>query len=186
MSVEAPVVTTAERAEMERANRAWLERALLANETVLETGPYEAHVGFSNVCNMSCIMCWNGANPPAQRMDPRTMERFAEQIAPLLSIITPYNGSEPLIVTWDETRRICERYGIELCLTTNVQFLDERKFEELEGITETLFLSVDSHIPEVFELIRPRSRPARVFANLRTTAALARNVPFTCSTRSWG
>jgi len=180
MSVESPVVTKAERCSLERSGRAWLERALVANEVVLETGPYEAHVGFSNVCNMSCIMCWNGANPPAQRMDPRTMQRFADQVAPLLSIITPYNGSEPLIVTWDETRAICERYAIELCLTTNVQFLDERKFEQLEGITETLFLSIDSHIPEVFELIRPRSRPGRVFANLRTTAALARERGLEC------
>ena len=40
-------------------------------------------------------------------------------------------------------------------LTTNVQFLDEQKFDEAKDITETLFLSIDSHIPEVFEKIRP-------------------------------
>jgi radical SAM protein with 4Fe4S-binding SPASM domain len=179
VSVE-QIVTAAERKELERSSRDRLEDALLAGETVLTTGPYEAHVGFSNVCNMSCIMCWNGENPPAQRLAPATIARFAEQVAPLLSIITPYNGSEPLIVTWDETQRMCERYSIELCLTTNAQFLDEDKFAELEKITETLFLSIDSHVPELFELIRPRSRPDRVFANLDTTAVLARERGLEC------
>jgi radical SAM protein with 4Fe4S-binding SPASM domain len=180
VSADPPIITPVEREELERWTRTRLERALLKNELVLETGPYEAHVGFSNVCNMSCIMCWNGANPPAQRMDPAALERFAEQVAPSLSIITPYDGSEPLIVTWDETRRVCERYSIELCLTTNGQFLDERKFDELAGITETLFVSIDSHVPELFELIRPRSRPARVFANLRAAAGLARERGLEC------
>jgi radical SAM protein with 4Fe4S-binding SPASM domain len=178
--VISPVVTPAQREALERSSREWLGRALVDNELVLETGPYEAHVGFSNVCNMSCIMCWNGANPPAQKMDARLIARFAEQVGPLLSIITPYNGSEPLIVTWNEARAICEQYSIDLCLTTNTQFLDEQKFRELEGITETLFLSIDSHVREVFELIRPRSKPDRVFANLRSTATLARACGLEC------
>ena len=59
-------------------------------------------------------------------------------------------------------------------LTTNVQFLDEEKFERAKDITETLFLSIDSHIPEVFEKIRPGSKPDKVFENLRAGGAAAR------------
>ena len=66
----------AERERIEREAMQERERALLANELVLETGPYEAHVGFSNVCNMSCIMCWDGANPPARKMSPDVLERL--------------------------------------------------------------------------------------------------------------
>ena len=56
---------------------------------------------------------------------------------------------------------MCERHSIELRLTTNVQFLDERSSRSCRDITETLFLSIDSHIPELFEKIRPGSKPGR-------------------------
>jgi radical SAM protein with 4Fe4S-binding SPASM domain len=118
-------------------------------------------------------MCWNGANPPARKMDAELVRRIEQQIAPSLSVLTPYDASEPLIAGWDITRRIAETYSIDLSLTTNGQFLDEETFMELEGITEALFLSLDSHIPEVYEKIRPRSKPDRVLANLKTAVALA-------------
>ena len=52
---------------------------------------------------------------------------------------------------------VAGRHGIKLSLTTNAQFLDEAKFFELKDITETLYLSIDSHIPEVFAQTRPPS-----------------------------
>ena len=174
------VITVEERERIERDALRERERALLANDVIIRPGPYEAHVGFSNVCNMSCIMCWNGANPPPRKMSPDLLERIAEQVAPSLSTITPYDGSEPLIVSWDETRSMCERFSIDLTLTTNTQFLDARRFAELKDITETLFLSIDSHIPEVFEKIRPGSRPDAVFENLRATARSAQRAGLEC------
>jgi len=41
-------------------------------------------------------------------------------------------------------------------------------------------LSIDSHIPEVFELIRPGGNVEKVFANLKTTAKLAREHRIEC------
>jgi radical SAM protein with 4Fe4S-binding SPASM domain len=169
-----------ERTRIEQRNRALLERELLAHEVVFESRPYEAHVQFSNFCNMSCVMCWDGENPPLERMSPEILAKVAEQVAPHLSLITPHGGSEPLALTWDETRGLCSEWGVDLCLTTNVQFLDEQKFRELREITETLALSVDSHIPELFAKIRPNSRPDEVFENLATTARLARETGLEC------
>jgi sulfatase maturation enzyme AslB (radical SAM superfamily) len=158
---EAVLTTRAEREARELRYRALLEHALLEGHTILESGPYEAHVGFSNVCNMSCIMCWDGANPPPRKMSPELVTRLSTEVAPALSVITPYNGSEPLIVSWEETRRMCEEHSIELNLTSNLQFLDAERFAELRDITETLFVSIDSHIPEVFARIRPGAKPCR-------------------------
>jgi radical SAM protein with 4Fe4S-binding SPASM domain len=172
--------TPAEREARELRDRALLERSLLEGRTVLETGPYEAHVGFSNVCNMSCIMCWDGSNPPPRKMTPELIAALRADVAPWLSVITPYNGSEPLIVSWEETRRVCEEHSVELSLTTNLQFLDAKRFGELRDITETLFVSVDSHVAEVFAKIRPGAKPAGIYANLRTTARLARECGLEC------
>jgi radical SAM protein with 4Fe4S-binding SPASM domain len=119
-------------------------------------------------------MCYDGWKPPARKMSTEILDKVANEIAPSLSIVIPYGGSEPLIVTWDTARDMARDYSIDLRLTTNVQFLDEEKFEELKDITETLYLSIDSHYPELFETIRPWSKPKKVFENLERTAVLAR------------
>jgi radical SAM protein with 4Fe4S-binding SPASM domain len=176
----APKVTRDERKRIERRNRSLLQRELFAKRFSFESRPYEAHVQFSNFCNMACVMCKPEGNPPLERMPPELLERFGEQVARDLSVITPHGGSEPLTVGWDETRRLAEEYNVLLELTTNVQLLDERRFEELKDITEGLRLSIDSHIPEVFASIRPGSKPEMVFRNLATTARLAREHRLEC------
>jgi radical SAM protein with 4Fe4S-binding SPASM domain len=113
-------------------------------------------------------------------MSAEILARVREEVAPFLSVVIPYGGSEPLIATWDQARDMAVDYGIELRLTTNVQFLDEQKFDELKDISEALFLSIDSHIPELFEEIRPGSRPEKVFANLPVAARLANEHGLEC------
>ena len=93
--------------------------------------------------------------PAPEKMAPLVLEKVGTQIATDLSVITPYEGSEPLILSWDETRAMAERYSVQLALTTNMQFLDEQKFYELKDVVEMVVMSIDSHLPEVFEKIRP-------------------------------
>src|SRR6185503_16733752 len=93
-----------QRLQVELPNRALLERDLLDQRVVFESRPYEAHIQYSNVCNMSCIMCYDGWHPPVTKMPAELLERVREQLAPFLSVVIPYGGSEPLIVTWDQAR----------------------------------------------------------------------------------
>jgi radical SAM protein with 4Fe4S-binding SPASM domain len=167
------IITLDERLEIERHNRLLLEQELLDKRLEFESRPYEAHIQYSNFCNMSCVMCYDGANPPTQKMTSDLLTKIREQLAPSLSVVIPYDGSEPLLLTWDEARDMAEEYSIDLRITTNVQFLDEQRFDELKDITETLFFSIDSHNPEIFEKIRPGSKPDQVFENLSTAARLS-------------
>jgi radical SAM protein with 4Fe4S-binding SPASM domain len=173
-------ISERQRVEIEQRNRVLLEEDLLAKRFVFRSRPYEAHIQFSNVCNMSCIMCYDGWVPPTRKMSPDIYEKLVTELAPHLSIVIPYGGSEPLIVTWDQAREVTEQHSILLRLTTNVQFLDEEKFEEAKDITETLFLSIDSHLPETFEKIRPGSKPEKVFANLPVAARLSKENGLEC------
>ena len=61
-----PRVTWEERNAVAFRNRALLDRDLREKRLVFESRPYEAHVQFSNFCNMSCVMCLDGNNPPLQ------------------------------------------------------------------------------------------------------------------------
>jgi sulfatase maturation enzyme AslB (radical SAM superfamily) len=101
-----PRITWDTRERVAKENRAKLDAELLAKRLTFESRPYHAHVQFSNFCNMSCVMCWDGGNPPLEKMSPQVLEKLATQVAPSLSVITPHDGSEPLLVSWDETRRI--------------------------------------------------------------------------------
>ncbi len=179
-STGAPAIGRDERIRIELHNRALLERDLLDKRLDFRSRPYEAHIQYSNVCNMSCIMCYDGWHPPVRKMSSEILARVREEVAPFLSVVIPYGGSEPLIATWDQARDMAVDYSIELRLTTNVQFLDEQKFDELKDISEALFLSIDSHIPELFEAIRPGSRPEKVFANLPVAARLANEHGLEC------
>ena len=71
-----------------------------------------------------------------------------------------------------QARDLAEQYSIELRITTNVQFLDAKMFDELKDITEALFLSIDSHNKEIFDKIRPGGKPDVIFENLETAAQL--------------
>src|SRR5688500_1220993 len=79
-------------------NRALLRDELLQKRLTLSSRPSRAHVQFSTFCNMSCVMCWDGRNPPLKKMAPAVLGRLREQIAPGLSVITPHDGNEPLLV----------------------------------------------------------------------------------------
>jgi radical SAM protein with 4Fe4S-binding SPASM domain len=174
------VITLEERLQIERQNRLLLEEELLDKRLEFRSRPYEAHIQYSNFCNMSCVMCYNGEHPPVARMSPELLAKVREELAPHLSVVIPYDGSEPLLLTWDEAREMAEQYSIDLRITTNVQFLDEQKFHELKDITETLFLSIDSHNREIFERIRPGSNPDKVFENLASAARLSREHGVEC------
>src|SRR2546430_2577075 len=107
-------------------------------------------------------------------MSPEILRKVGEQIAPSVSVVIPFDGSEPLIVAWDEARKMAQEYSFEFSLTTNAQFLDEQKFFELKDITREMLVSIDTHYPELFEKIRPGSQPEKVFENLPRAAALCR------------
>lgn len=153
---------------------------LLNNQTRYSANPYEAHIQFSNFCNMSCIMCWDGRNPPTEKTSDELLQIIGDQVASKLSVITPYSGSEPLVLSWNETREMANKNSNLLCITTNVQYLDEDLFAELKDITETLLLSIDSHIPEIMQIIRPGGNMTKVYENLKTTARLCKQHEIEC------
>ena len=153
-----------------------LERALLEGEVVFESGPYEAHVGFSNVCNMSCIMCWDGANPPPRKMSPELIARLCgRRSRRALSVITPYNGSEPLIVSWEETRAHV-RAAQHRAEPHDQRSVPRRRAGSRSCATSPRRCSSRSTAtsPRCSRRSARAPSPRGIYENLRTTAALAR------------
>jgi radical SAM protein with 4Fe4S-binding SPASM domain len=167
-----PTIGWRERERIAERNRALLWMELISGRLEFESRPNEAQVQFSNFCNMSCIMCYDGGNPPLVAMKPHVLGRLATQIAPDLSLIVPHDASEPLLVTWQETLRLAKENSVRLALTTNGQFFDEQAFLEAKDVLDMVALSIDSHVPEIYAKIRTGSKPDAVFENLATIARL--------------
>jgi radical SAM protein with 4Fe4S-binding SPASM domain len=161
-----------EKRRLEDENRARLEADLWNGSLSFASRPRIVDVQFSNFCNMACIMCYPYGNPPLQKLPEPVLEKLARDVFPIASVLIPFAGSEPLILTWDLTRRLAQLFGLELDIVTNVQFLDERKFAELEPLVTSIRVSIDSHLRDVYEKIRLKSKPDQVFANLATAARL--------------
>ena len=172
-----PTTTPISREEKERLlreNREALDRDMWNQALTFESMPRAVDLQLSNFCNMSCTMCYDGDNPPLEKLDEEIATSIGEEILPTASVITPFAGSEPLILTWDMTLGFAERYRVELDLITNAQFLDDEKFRQLEPHVTKLTFSVDSHMRDVYERIRLRSRPDKVFENIPRAAELCR------------
>ena len=174
-------ISMEEKHGIEKRNKQILEKELWDKKLSFTPRPYLAHVQFSNFCNMSCIMCWNGANPRTKKLSPELVEKLAQELGPEVSVIEPYSGSEPLALTWKETLRIAKQYGVLLLMTTNAQFLTEERFNELKDFTETLYLSIDSHIPYVYEKIRLRAKTDAVFQHIGPAIKLAKQHRLECT-----
>jgi len=157
------------------ANLAALEEDLWSERLVFRSRPRTADVQFSNYCNMACTMCYPDGNPPLQVMPEPLLRQLARDLFPDLAVVEPFVGSEPLVFTWELTRRVAERFAIQLEIVTNAQFLDEPRFRELEPLVSGIRLSVDSHLPDVYAKIRLKSRPDVVFRNLAGAARLCRD-----------
>jgi MoaA/NifB/PqqE/SkfB family radical SAM enzyme len=166
--------------QAERENWTRLQGDLLEQRLVFEGRPFEAYVQFSTFCNMSCIMCHGDRKPPVERIRPDVLERFRHQVVPTLSLLNPHGGSEPLALGWDDVVEVVHEGGIGLCINTNVQLLDDRRFRQMSVHLDWLRLSVDSHIPELLERIRPGARTEQILGNLGRVARLCREQGIDC------
>lgn len=166
--------------ERELANRAAMLEDLSRGRLIVRSRPDEAHVQFSTHCNMSCVMCWNGHNPPIRDMSPELLERLGEQLGDALAVLIPHDGSEPTARMWSEACDFARRHGLRMHLTTNVQGLSEPRLRDALDVVHSLDLSVDSHRPDVLERIRPGARTRSILRNLPRILAVADEAGIEC------
>ena len=166
-----PALTREAKHALVTANREALERDLFEGRLVYESKPRTVEWQFSNFCNMSCIMCYDGNNPPMKKMPSLIVERLARELLPTAAIVQPFYGSEPLVVTWDLSRDLATEYRLQLDIVTNLQYLDEAKFKELEPHVSAIIFSIDSHIEGIYSRIRLRAKTDQVFRNLQGISA---------------
>lgn len=127
----------------------------------------------NNVCNLRCVMCAQADGLPLMAMAPEEARRFLEQVLPSACNVTPSAISEPFLGNMDLMVELCRKHEVFLTIYTNGTVLDARRFRAMADRIAKLYVSFDSHVPEVFERIRVRAKFDAVVRHIREILPVA-------------
>ena len=133
----------------------------------------------NNVCNLRCIMCGQADGVPVVAMPKTKSTELLDMVGPTITLWTPTALSEPLV---NDIRFVVEqarKHEIWLNVYTNAMLLTAERFEAMADRLFQLYISIDSHVKEVFETLRARAKLDTVVANIKAVLPLAkaRSVP---------
>lgn len=134
----------------------------------------------NNVCNLRCIMCGQSDEEhwPLHTMPKERAAEILDELLPHASVLTPSDISEPMLNNIRLLVEKCREHDAYLNFNTNATLMTGARIRELADRVHHLFISIDSHIPEVFERIRVRAEFATVVRNIRDILAVSKDVGF--------
>jgi radical SAM protein with 4Fe4S-binding SPASM domain len=148
---------------------------ILQQRTEWKGRPFHVEISTNNACNLDCVMC---ERPDLSFIDGEKLSEVGAEVFPLASVVTPSATSEPAMGDFDRILDLCEEHGLKLDLITNANLLTERYIERLRGRVHKVDVSIDSHLPGLYESIRVGGSHARMLQGLRRLVALQREEQF--------
>ncbi|MSR75567.1 MAG: radical SAM protein [Planctomycetes bacterium] len=148
---------------------------ILAKRTSWRGRPFHVEISTNNACNLACVMC---ERPDLSYIDGDKLAEVASEVFPAASVVTPSATSEPAMGDFDRMLDLCSTHDLKLDLITNANLLTDRHIARLRGRIHKVDVSVDSHLPGMYEEIRVGGSHARMLAGLRRLVALQREEGF--------
>ena len=150
------------------ANSALLREDIAQRREVFRALPEILSFNHTEICNLRCIMCPRYLGQGKQRLSRRTVDHVATELFPTAkkAILTAAAG-EPLSADFDLLLKRALQFGVRLDVVTNGTMLRPELFRRARPVLDHLNVSVDCHIPEIYEKIRLGSRFDVVADHLR-------------------
>ena len=127
----------------------------------------------NNICNLRCVMCAQADGLPVIAMRRTDARELLADILPHTTIWTPSALSEPLLADFRVVLEQCRKHEVWLNMYTNATLTTPEKFREMSDRLHKLYISFDSHIPEVFETLRTPAKFEEVLENVRGILPIA-------------
>jgi len=133
----------------------------------------------NNLCNLRCVMCGQSEEWPLEVLPKDKAIELLDEVLPRASLMTPSAISEPMLANIKLLSEKCREHNVYLNFHSNATVLNGDRLRQIEDRMHQLFISFDSHIPEVFEEIRARADYELVLGNIKEILAVAAetNVP---------
>jgi len=152
---------------------------LSSGREVWQSKPQLLEYSTNNVCNLRCVMCAQHDGVPVIRSGKELSQRVLDEFLPDGILLQPMALSEPFAGDIGLYIEKCEQHDAFLNLISNATLFTEEKLRRVIPRVHKLFISIESHVPSVFEEIRVNAKFDKVVKNSRMALDIARehNVP---------
>lgn len=165
-------------AALKAENSALLREEIARRATVYRALPEVVTLNHTDICNLRCIMCPRHLAQGTHRLDRRVLAHVANQLFPTAKkLVLTTSGGEPLGADFDFLLEQALHYGVKVDAVTNGVLLTPALYRRARTALDHLNVSLDSHVPEVYERIRLGASHDRVFGNLWSICAIRREEP---------
>lgn len=134
--------------------------------------PEVVTLNHSDLCNLRCVMCPRNLAQGTHRLSRRVLSYIADELFPTArKLVLTTSGGDPLAADYDFLLDRALTYGVHMDAVTNGVLLTPEVYRRSRGALDHLNVSLDSHVPEVYERIRLGARFDQVIGNLRAIQA---------------
>lgn len=159
-------------------NRELLAADAAEHRTVFRGLPDVVSLHTTEVCNLRCVMCKRSEKLGTRHLDRATLARVCDELFPTATLaMVSGNQGEPLATDFDVVVESALRHGVKIDLVTNGTLLTPQRYAAWSEALNSVNVSLDSHVPEVYESIRVGARFAQVEAHLRGIQAVRAEHP---------
>src|SRR5262245_29718862 len=153
---------------LKRENRRLLREDLARRATVYRGLPEVVTLNHTDLCNLRCVMCPRSRGQGRHRLDRAVLEHVAQSLFPTATkVVLTTSGGEPLAADFDLLMERALAFEAKIDVVTNGLLLTLPLYRRARGALDHLNVSVDCHVPEVYEAIRAGSRWSALEANLQ-------------------
>ena len=146
---------------------------LASRATVWQSKPAWIEFTTNNVCNLRCVMCGQSDGERPMKMEDAKAEQLLDEVLEHASLLSPMANSEPMLGNIKLILEKAREHDTYLNIITNATIMNGERFRAMADRIFKISLSMDSHIKEVFERVRPGSRFELVDKNVREIVPVA-------------
>jgi MoaA/NifB/PqqE/SkfB family radical SAM enzyme len=159
-------------------NSRLLREDLARRSTTLRALPEVVTLNHTDLCNLRCIMCPRHLAQGKHRLSQRVLGYLAAELFPTArKLVLTTSGGEPLAADFEFLLEHALRDEVPMDVVTNGVLLAPSLYHHARPALDHLNVSLDSHLPAVYEKIRLGAKFERVLANLEGIADLRRREP---------
>jgi len=123
-------------------------------------------------CNLRCVMCPRALGQGKLQLSRDRMAAVCDELFPTAKKVALSGAAgEPLLSDFDLVLERALAHGVRVDVVTNGTELTEALYRTAAPAFDHVNVSIDSHLPDVYERIRVGSRFERVDRNLRAITA---------------
>ena len=154
-------------ASLKAENSRLLREDVARGATRFRGMPEVVTLNHTDLCNLRCIMCPRHLAQGTHRLPKRVLGYVADELFPTArKLVLTTSGGEPLVADFDFLLERSLSNELHMDVVTNGVLLTRELYREARPAIDHLNVSLDSHVPEVYETIREGSRFDRVHDNL--------------------